>query len=75
MYIIVYILCIALLYYWVIIITIIYNKTNLACRCQGDGTEEVIACSWDGQTYLVNLTKEVVRFQFREDVAAFCAGQ
>ena len=41
---------------------------------QGDGTEEVIACSWDGQTYIVNLQKEVVRFHFRENVAAFCAG-
>jgi len=41
---------------------------------QGDGTEEVVACSWDGQTYFVNLSKEVVRFHFRENVAAFCAG-
>jgi len=42
---------------------------------QGDGTEEVVACSWDGQTYFVNLSKEVVRFHFRENVAAFCAGE
>jgi hypothetical protein len=40
----------------------------------GDGTEEVVACSWDGQTYFVNLSKEIVRFHFRENVAAFCAG-
>lgn len=33
-----------------------------------------MACSWDGHTYLVNLNKEVVRFRFRESVAAFCAG-
>lgn len=40
----------------------------------GDGMEEVVACSWDGQTYIVNLSKEVVRFHFRENVAAFCVG-
>ncbi|KAK2141018.1 hypothetical protein LSH36_1181g00001 [Paralvinella palmiformis] len=40
----------------------------------GDGSEEVVACAWDGHTYLVNLNKEVVRFKFRENVAAFCAG-
>lgn len=37
--------------------------------------EEVVACSWDGQTYIVNLSKEVVRFHFRENVAAFCVGK
>ena len=42
--------------------------------CQGDGTEEVLACSWDGQTYIINLNKDMVRFQFKENVAAFCAG-
>ena len=41
---------------------------------QGNGTEEVVACSWDGQTYIVNLNREVVRFQFGDNVAAFCAG-
>ena len=41
---------------------------------QGDGTEEVIACSWDGQTYIANLNRDVVRFQFQENVAAFYAG-
>ena len=42
---------------------------------QGDGSEEVVACSWDGQTYLVNYKRDVVRFQFPEKVAAFCAGE
>jgi len=42
---------------------------------QGDGMEEVVACSWDGQTYFINISKEVVRFHFRENVAAFCAGE
>ena len=37
--------------------------------------EEVVACSWDGQTYLVNLNRDAVRFPFEENVAAFCAGR
>ncbi|CAH1785778.1 unnamed protein product [Owenia fusiformis] len=40
----------------------------------GDGTEEVVVCSWDGQTYIVNHSKEVARFQFEDNIAAFCAG-
>jgi len=35
----------------------------------------VVVCSWDGQTYIVNLDKDIVRFQFREHVAAFYAGK
>ncbi len=41
---------------------------------QGDGTEEVVACSSDGHTYIVNLNRDVVRFHFDDNVAAFCAG-
>lgn len=40
----------------------------------GDGQEEVIACSWDGQTYMVNQQRESVRFQFEEPVCTFTAG-
>ncbi|CAE1251378.1 ITFG2 [Acanthosepion pharaonis] len=40
----------------------------------GDGTEEVVCCSWDGQTYIVNHACEAVRFQFEENVAAFTVG-
>ena len=50
--------------------TLKHNKLDVT----GDGTEEVVVCSWDGQTYIVNLDKDVVRFQFREHVAAFYAG-
>ncbi len=35
----------------------------------------MIACSWDGVTYIVNLNRDVVRFQFPENVAAFFAGE
>ncbi|KAM9771604.1 KICSTOR complex protein ITFG2 [Syngnathus typhle] len=40
-----------------------------------DGREEVVACAWDGQTYIIDHNRAVVRFQFDENVNAFCAGQ
>ncbi|ESO92085.1 hypothetical protein LOTGIDRAFT_121560 [Lottia gigantea] len=40
----------------------------------GNGQEEVVCCSWDGQTYIVNQSREVVRYLFQEHVAAFSAG-
>lgn len=40
----------------------------------GNGQEEVVCCSWDGQTYIVNHSREVVRFHFKENVAAFATG-
>ncbi|XP_053718607.1 KICSTOR complex protein ITFG2 isoform X2 [Synchiropus splendidus] len=40
-----------------------------------DGREEVVACAWDGQTYIIDHNRTVVRFQFDENVNAFCAGQ
>uniref|UniRef100_A0A3B3R5Y8 Integrin alpha FG-GAP repeat containing 2 n=1 Tax=Paramormyrops kingsleyae TaxID=1676925 RepID=A0A3B3R5Y8_9TELE len=40
----------------------------------GDGREEVVACAWDGQTYIIDHNRAVVRFQFDENVSAFCAG-
>lgn len=42
---------------------------------QGDGREEVVACAWDGQTYIIDHNRTVVRFQFDENVNAFCAGE
>lgn len=41
----------------------------------GDGRDEVVACAWDGQTYIIDHNRTVVRFQFDENVNAFCAGQ
>ncbi|MGH0115610.1 UNVERIFIED_CONTAM: hypothetical protein FKN15_037933 [Acipenser sinensis] len=41
----------------------------------GDGREEVVACAWDGQTYIIDHNRTVVRFQFDENVNAFCAAQ
>ncbi|XP_070563044.1 KICSTOR complex protein ITFG2-like [Ptychodera flava] len=40
----------------------------------GDGKEEVLACAWDGQTYIVDQKKQTVRFHFEQNVCAFCAG-
>ncbi|XP_015928264.1 KICSTOR complex protein ITFG2 [Parasteatoda tepidariorum] len=41
----------------------------------GNGEEGVIACAWDGQTYMVNQEKQSVRFQFDEPVSAFTSGK
>lgn len=41
---------------------------------QGNGHEEVIACAWDGQTYIIDHNRTVARFQADENVSAFCAG-
>nr|XP_002132127.1 KICSTOR complex protein ITFG2 [Ciona intestinalis] len=40
----------------------------------GDNREEVIVCAWDGQTYIVDHDRNVVRYQFLDNVQAFCAG-
>jgi len=39
-----------------------------------DGNEEVAICSWDGNTYIVDHLRNVVRFNFGENVMAFSAG-
>ncbi|ERE67073.1 integrin-alpha FG-GAP repeat-containing protein 2 [Cricetulus griseus] len=41
----------------------------------GNGLEEVVACAWDGQTYIIDHNRTVVRFQVDENIRAFCAGQ
>lgn len=43
-------------------------------RFQGNGHEEVVACAWDGQTYIIDHNRTVVRFQVDENIRAFCAG-
>ncbi|KAG8432197.1 hypothetical protein GDO86_016731, partial [Hymenochirus boettgeri] len=40
----------------------------------GNGQEEVVACAWDGQTYIIDHKRMVLRFQVEENVSAFCAG-
>ncbi|KAG1699354.1 KICSTOR complex protein ITFG2 [Nymphon striatum] len=48
----------------------ILNKMNVTT----DDQDEIIICSWDGQTYIVNHELQVIRFQFDEAVCTFCAG-
>ncbi|KAL5503150.1 hypothetical protein EMCRGX_G010057 [Ephydatia muelleri] len=40
----------------------------------GNGEDEIIACAWDGMTYIVDQYKNVIRYRFEEAVASFCAG-
>ncbi|XP_065835930.1 KICSTOR complex protein ITFG2-like [Oscarella lobularis] len=40
-----------------------------------DGNEEIVACAWDGRTYIVDTDRNAVTYQFDENVAAFTAGQ
>ncbi|XP_012531572.1 KICSTOR complex protein ITFG2 [Monomorium pharaonis] len=46
------------------------------CRLDvtGDNSDEIIACAWDGQTYILDQQRHSVRFQFEESVRAFCTG-
>jgi len=39
-----------------------------------DGNEEVVVCSWDGNTFIVDHLRNVVQFNFGENVMAFCGG-
>lgn len=40
----------------------------------GDGNMELIACSWEGHTYILDRYKNAIRFQTQEPVSDFCAG-
>lgn len=40
----------------------------------GNGHEEVVTCTWDGQTYVIDHNRTVIRFQVNENICAFCAG-
>ena len=39
-----------------------------------DENEEIIACSWNGLTYIVDQNRDSVRFKFDEPVSAFISG-
>ena len=34
----------------------------------------MIVCAWDGATYILDQSRNVVRYKFEENVCAFCAG-
>lgn len=40
----------------------------------GDGNEELIVCSWEGYTYILDQNKHAIRFQTEEPVSGFCTG-
>lgn len=39
-----------------------------------NGSDDIVACSWDGQTYILDQEKNSVRFQFDQSVQAFHSG-
>ena len=40
----------------------------------GDGTDEVVFCAWDGETYIMDQYENMVNFKFGEAVSAFSSG-
>ncbi|XP_071508018.1 KICSTOR complex protein ITFG2-like [Diadema antillarum] len=50
----------------------LFALTKLDIMC--DGWDEVVACAWDGQTYIIDHTQQSVRFHLKESVCAFTAG-
>lgn len=40
----------------------------------GDGNEEIVACAWDGNTFIVKHNNEGIEFSFHEPVSAFTSG-
>lgn len=39
-----------------------------------DGDDEIVLCSMDGMTYIIDKNRDIVSYNFNEYVAAFCAG-
>lgn len=39
-----------------------------------DGNDEIVLCSMDGMTYIIDKERDIVGYNFNEHVAAFCAG-
>ncbi|ORY06833.1 hypothetical protein K493DRAFT_403880 [Basidiobolus meristosporus CBS 931.73] len=52
---------------------------NLFAACKldlnGDNNDEVVTCAWDGNTYIIDSSFNVVHFEFPERVCAFIAGR
>lgn len=40
----------------------------------GNGSDDIVACSWDGLTYILDQNKNSVRFHLDESVQAFECG-
>lgn len=39
-----------------------------------DGDDEIVLCSMEGMTYIIDKQRDIVSFNFNNSVAAFCAG-
>ncbi len=42
---------------------------------QGDESDELVVCAWDGTTYIVDQNRNCVRFHFEQNVSGFCCGE
>lgn len=40
----------------------------------GNGSDDIVVCSWDGQTYILDQEKNSARFHLNEAVQAFVSG-
>ncbi len=40
----------------------------------GEGSDSIVACAWDGMTYIVDQDQSIVKFKFDDRVCAFAAG-
>lgn len=47
---------------------------SLPLISQGSGSDEIVACAWDGMTYIVDQKRNIVRYKFEQNVSAFTAG-
>lgn len=41
----------------------------------GDGADDLVACAWDGMTYIVDQSQNMAKFRCEENVCAFFAGK
>ena len=51
------------------------NYDRSSWLLQGCGGDEIVGCAWDGMTYIVDQKRNVVKFNFGENVCAFSAGE
>ena len=42
---------------------------------QNNGQDEIVVCAWDGTTYILDHSRNMVRYKFEDNVCAFKAGQ
>jgi hypothetical protein len=50
-------------------------QSIFALDVNNDGEDEIVACGWDGTTFIVDEKKRAVKFRFEETIASFVAGK